>query len=211
VLFTKVLVLKTKSTPLPVTAIAPPLVAEFPLKRDPEILTFTEFPATIAPPLSDDVLFSKTQSVMVKLPLEEYIAPPPASLVTEFPVKVQFSKVAVAPALLLKKTPPPTSVVLLFKNVRFLKVTSAEVAPLIVNNLPVPQFPSRVELASKPSIVNAKLLEVRFIPSSEIVPIMISSSPSEFTLAMAVPKFPNAFDSLDPSMLPAPVADTYII
>ena len=94
---------KTKSTPLPVTAIAPPLVPEFPLKRDPEMFTFAEFAATIAPPLSDDVLFSKTQSVMVKLPLAEYMAPPPALLVTEFPVKVQFSKVAVAPVLLLKK------------------------------------------------------------------------------------------------------------
>ena len=115
VLFTKVLLFKTKSTPLPVTAIAPPLVPEFPLKRDPEMVTIAEFPATIAPPLSDDILFSKTQSVIVKFPLEANITPPPALLVTEFPVKVQFSKVAEAPALLLKKTPPPASVVVLFE------------------------------------------------------------------------------------------------
>ena len=162
VLFTKVLLFKTKSTPLPVTAIAPPLVPEFPLKRDPEMFTFTEFPATIAPPLSDDVLFSKTQPVMFKFPLEANITPPPALLVTEFPVKVQFSKVAEAPALLLKKTPPPASVVLLFRNIRFLKVTSADDAPLIVKSLPVPPFPAKVELASKPSIVNAPFFEGTF-------------------------------------------------
>ena len=106
---------------MPVTAIAPPLVAEFPLKRDPEMFTFAEFPATIAPPLSDDVLFSKTQSVMVKFPLEANITPPPALLATEFPVKVQFSKVAEAPALLLKKTPPPASVVVLFEKCKIFK------------------------------------------------------------------------------------------
>ena len=199
---------KTKSTPLPVTAIAPPLVAEFPLKRDPEMFTFAEFPATIAPPLSDDVLFSKTQFVMVKFPLETNITPPPAALVTEFPVKVQFSKVAVAPALLLKKTPPPASVVVLFRKVRFLKVTFAEVDPFIVKSLPEPPFPAKVELVFKPSIVNAKFLDARFAPSGVIVPTIMSLSPPEFIFDIATPKLPNAVDSLVPSILPAPVAET---
>ena len=146
--------------------------------------------ATIAPPSSEEVLFSNEESMIFKVPLSERIAPPPAPLVTELPLKVQFSKVAVAPALLLKKTPPPARVVLKLENIRFLKVTSAEVAPLIVNNLPVPPFPSKVELEFKPSIVNAKLLEVRLIPCSEIVPMIISLSPAESMSARAVLKLP---------------------
>ena len=75
--------------------------------------------ATIAPPSSEEVLFSNEESMIFKVPLSKRIAPPPELLVTVFPVKVQSSKVAVAPALLLKKTPPPARVVLKFENKDF--------------------------------------------------------------------------------------------
>jgi len=96
----------------------------------------------------------------------------------------------------------------LFENVRFLKVTFAEDDPFIVKSLPVPPFPAKVELEFKPSMVNAKFFDVRFAPSGVIVPTIMSLSPSEVIFDMATPKFPNAVDSLVPSILPAPVDET---
>ena len=66
ILFTKVQLLITNCLPIVVTAIAPPLLPELLLKRDPETVNVPVLPAKIAPPLAEDVLFSKTQSVIVK-------------------------------------------------------------------------------------------------------------------------------------------------
>ena len=110
--------------------------------------------------------------------------------------------------MLLKRTPPPARVVLIPENVRSFKVTSAVVAPFIVKSLPAPPSPVKVELASSPSIVKAKLLDVKYAPLVETVPMIISLSPSLLMSFIASPKLPRALASLVPSFRPAPVAET---
>ena len=140
---------------------APPFEAAELLSKSVLVIVIVPETPKIAPPSSVELLLTKEQLEILKFPFAKYIAPPPAALSTEFPSKVQFSKEAVAPALLLKNILPPASVVLLFKKVRFLKVTLAEVALLIVNNLPVPEDP-KTEFESRPSIVKAKFLVDKF-------------------------------------------------
>ena len=146
--------------------------------------------------------------MIFKFPFAKKRAPPPDPLVTELPVILQLLKVTVAPALLLKRTAPPARVVLFPEKVRSLKVTSADVAPFIVKSLVELPSPIIVELASKPSIVKTKLLEVKFAPDVVTIPMIISLSPSEFISSMAVPKSPYAFSTLVPSILPAPMDAT---